>query len=132
MRYSIYATLGLVVLISSPCVVAQNLAANGEFDTDISGWIPLGADLTAEWHPSDHNANPVSGSLLATNTSPVNASLAVVNCVNSIPDDQLYRFKGWVNVPPGQTASGQFEMWWYWYDNHPAWVPRSWLGLHRS
>ena len=117
MRYSICATLGLVVLISSPCAVAQNLAVNGEFDTDVSGWTPLGADFTTEWDPSDHNASPVSGSLLATNTSPLNASLAVVYCVNSIPDDQQYRFRGWVNVLPGQTASGQFEIWWDWFDN---------------
>lgn len=116
MRRSAWVVASLLIVVPAWSVIAQNLAANGEFGTDILGWTPLDSNLSAQWSPSDHAGNPGSGSLLAINSAPVAASLAVVSCVDTIPDDQRYRYTGWIDVPQGQGVTGHAKLWWYWYD----------------
>ncbi len=113
------ASIGLAVVVlliaANPCTEAQNLIVNGNFDSDISGWTPLGASLSADWDPSDYDGSPNSGSLLGTNDWPSSANFAVVSCVDSISDGQPYQYTGWIKTPLGQTVTGLFQLTWYWY-----------------
>ncbi len=52
-----HAFLMILLLLGSGQVLAQNLLANGDFSTDISGW--SNAFVTAEWISSD--GGPISG-----------------------------------------------------------------------
>jgi hypothetical protein len=110
--------LGLAIvgffIAAAPCALAQNLIANPDFDSDVSGWNPLGENLTIEWSASDYDGNPSSGSLLGTNTAAPSANLAVDQCVGSITPGESYRFAGWVKAPSGQTSTGIVQMYWYW------------------
>ena len=115
MKVSIGLAVVVLLIAANPCAEAQNLIVNGNFDSDVSGWTPLGASLSAEWDPSDYAGSPSSGSLLGTNDSPTSANLSVVSCVDSISGGQPYQYTGWIKTPSGQTVTGLFRLYWYWY-----------------
>lgn len=58
-----FATAIALVLFGSP-VLAQNMIANGDFDTDVSGW---SSQLPFTWDPTDCQQSPSSGSGVVTN-----------------------------------------------------------------
>lgn len=68
MRRSIVILTTLVVCAGAQAW-AQNLVANGDFDTDTSGWtLSVGPGLTFMWTDLDANDSSASGSGLATTT----------------------------------------------------------------
>lgn len=114
MKTVVGVTIVGILIASAAGVESQNLIANADFDSDVSGWNPLGASLTIEWSASDYNGDPSSGSLLGTNTAAPAANLAIDQCVESISPGESYRFAGWVKAPSGQTSTGIVQMFWYW------------------
>lgn len=114
MKATVCVAIGLLLVAAIPRVEGQNLIENGDFDTDVSGWRPLGTDLSIGWSPSDYADSPGSGSLLGTNASPAVANYDTDHCVDSISEGKHYTFSGWVKVPSGQTASGVTRLYWWW------------------
>jgi hypothetical protein len=111
------AAIAFVLVAFAGSTLAQNLATNGDFDTDIAGWAEVPSpNLAVEWSSLDHRGNGGSGSLLATNTAPGSANLAVVSCVSPVTVGQIYQYSGFVRVPTGQTGSGGVDVFFYWYD----------------
>jgi hypothetical protein len=116
MRTAVWTVLAALLITNVPTGGAQNLLDNGDFDSDVSGWAALGADLSIVWDPEDHAADPGSGSLYSVNNAPAAGNFAIVSCVDSIPDGLPYQVSGWVKLPSGQPVDGRTELFWYWYD----------------
>ena len=85
--------------------VSQDLIVNGHFHTDINGWTLVGVGTQA-WDPLDWLADPSSGSIRITNTSPAaNQPTGSAQCILLTPSG-TYEFGAHVRFPTGQALGG--------------------------
>lgn len=84
---------------------AQNLLANGNFDTDLSEWnMP---DATPSWSSLDVDASPASGSAYFVNTqADANARQVVLLQCIAITEPGVYVFGAAAYTPTGQAGTG--------------------------
>lgn len=76
---------------------------NGDFDSDLSGWINL-YSRPAAWDPRDADDDPASGSALISNDSPVGnggTSLVLSQCF-AVSGAETIAFGGHLLLPTGQ------------------------------
>lgn len=92
-------------LATASAAGAQNLAGNGKFATDLSGW--SNPDAVPVWSSFDIDGSPTSGSAYYANTQPNAGTQPVVleQCV-AIAQKGAYIFGVSGYAPGGQTASG--------------------------
>lgn len=84
---------------------AQNLLANGDFDTDFSGWdTPV---VTPTWSSFDADASATSGSVWFANTqADANVRQIVISQCVPIGEKGAYIFGGAAYTPTGQVSTG--------------------------
>jgi hypothetical protein len=85
--------------------IAQNLLANGDFDSDLSGW--NAPEVTPTWSSFDVDASTASGSAWFANTQ-AGAGVRQVVIAQCIPITQTgaYIFGGAAYTPTGQASTG--------------------------
>jgi hypothetical protein len=104
----------LAALLASLPARAQNLIANGNFDSDVAGWTP-GAGYMVVSHDSEDVDEP-SGSALVSNQSSQNSGNGVGHCV-LVDAGAFYDAEVWARIPPGQATTGQAELRLFWFAN---------------
>lgn len=84
---------------------AQNVLANGDFDTDLSSWdTPV---VTPTWSSFDIDGSPDSGSAWFANTqSGASVRQIVISQCIPIAETGAYIFGGAAYTPTGQTSTG--------------------------
>jgi len=99
-------------LAASPAS-AQNLLANGAFESDLNGWAVIndGSNVATQWDSRDAGGSPSSGSVSVTNLTPDSGVLfdGVFQCLEIVPGGR-YRLRGDVLLPSGQSADGWGEI----------------------
>jgi len=85
--------------------VAQNLLANGDFDTDLSGWNT--PEVTPTWSSFDVDGAAASGSAYFVNTqADAGVRQAVIAQCIVITQPGAYIFGGSAYTPTGQASTG--------------------------
>ncbi|MEO8275431.1 MAG: hypothetical protein ABI639_04385 [Thermoanaerobaculia bacterium] len=105
---------------SSSQVAAQNLAPNGEFDTDITSWHVGTGDSAVSWTAIDHSgcSSTISGAALVSNSA-ANASSERGSgaCVTGIISGGTYSFGVDIRFLTGQTRTGYATLVVAWFPN---------------
>jgi len=84
---------------------AQNLLANGDFDTDFSGWDT--PEVMPAWSSFDADGSPSSGSVWFANTQAgTSVRQAVVSQCIPITETGAYIFGGAAYTPANQASTG--------------------------
>lgn len=108
------AAVGVAVLGAS-LAAAQNLVANGDFHSDVSGWTEL-AEVTLSWDgTSDYQNQPGSGSAEILNEGAGAANSGAIQCIDGIVGGQSYNLSAWLRAPTGQTGEGHATVFVWWY-----------------
>jgi hypothetical protein len=116
MRVIAFATIALAVVISAPFAWGQNLAVNGDFDTDVTGWFPA-TTAAIDWTSLDADANPASGSALVTNLSTTAGdATGASQCIEGLTGEAFYLFAAEMLVPGGQSETGHAFLFVQWND----------------
>lgn len=91
----------------------QNLAPNGEFDTDVPPWSAGLGDSSVVWTGLDHDGcdAAISGAALAANNA-ANATQGrgIAACITDFVPGQTYAFGADLRFPPGQARTGSALM----------------------
>ncbi|MCR6702976.1 MAG: hypothetical protein NVV68_18325 [Dokdonella sp.] len=104
-RLACFVLSGLVAsLVATAC--AQNLIANGDFDTDLSGWAtPEGTPM---WSNFDVDGSSTSGSVWFANMqADANVRQVVISQCIPIVQTGTYVFGGAAYAPTGQVSAGR-------------------------
>ncbi len=105
-----------VAVLGVSLSAAQNLVANGDFDTDVDGWTNMGGGITLSWDgTSDYDGQPNSGSARVLNDYPEASSSGVTHCVEDIFGNESYDLSAWLKAPTGQSAVGSSSVFVWWY-----------------
>jgi hypothetical protein len=109
----VFAVVFAATLFTAGRAFGQNLAPNGEFDTDVPPWgVGLG-DSSVDWTELDHDGceAAVSGAALATNSA-ANATQGrgISACITDFVPGQVYTFGADLRFPPGQARTGSALM----------------------
>lgn len=104
-----------VLLLQGAAATAQNLLANGNFDSGVSGWsVESEGAVVLAWDGSIGSPNP--GSARISNIHPGGGQGAGINqCGGAVTAGKLYNWGGRVFLPGGQTRSGDLNIglrWW--------------------
>lgn len=107
-------TFAVVVVLAVSLPIANaadgtNKLVNGTFDTDVSGWTPIG-DAVFEWDPKDADNRPNSGSALLTILVPGPTTKCARQCSDVLEGDMEHRMRAMLNNPIGQTGLGWGEI----------------------
>lgn len=103
------STLLVVLIILSMPVASQNLITNGNFDSDLTGWVIADGlpDSRATWVNEDVDEFLESGSVELINVGEGNNGLrrTLLQCVTAEPD-ALYLVEAWGKAPADQPGNG--------------------------
>jgi hypothetical protein len=92
-------------LIGGAAASAQNLLTNPGFNTDVSGWTPIAADITAIWNSEDASGSPSSGSASITETTASAGSAdGVASPCIPVTAGGTYSFGARFKIPASQTS----------------------------
>jgi hypothetical protein len=103
----------LALLALPVAALAQNLAANGEFDDDTSSWIHSPTEATLTWAAIDHSgcSAAISGAAEARNLAAEAATFSGYGvCIPGIEPGGFYSFGASFRFPPGQLRTGFAEL----------------------
>ncbi len=94
---------------------AQNLVANGNFNTDLLAWQASSSNGSAAFSSLDSSGSPSSGSAFLTGTNPINGVLDtfLTQCV-SVAAGTPYAISNRVQFSTGETTTGWAEIAIYW------------------
>ena len=119
-RRGIRAALLIGLAISfAPAVHAQNLAANGEFDTSVVSWETI-FQATLGWTPVDHSgcSSSISGAAQGTNlASGPDQGRGFSTCIAGIVSGATYSFGADLIFPTGQTTTGNASVRVVWFES---------------
>ena len=103
-RHSLRIMLGGVLLFGSLQVHAQNLIANNNFATDLSGWADYGpvGEGTRTWTSNDVDGLPASGSATFV-VSVADGRVGLAQCV-PVTASQTYAYYASIQFPTGQST----------------------------
>ena len=97
--------LAWIATFASTSAPSQNLLANGDFDTDLSGWST--PEVTPTWSSFDVDGSAASGSAYFVNTkADAGARQAVIAQCIAITQPGAYIFGGAAYTPTGQASTG--------------------------
>jgi hypothetical protein len=116
MRAFAAALLPLAALLATLPAGAQNLIANGDFDSDVAGWTPNVGYMVVSHDSEDVGEPSPSGSALVSNQASQNAGNGVGQCV-LIDAGAFYDAEVWARIPPGQATTGQVELGLFWFSS---------------
>lgn len=105
----------LFVVTAAPASAQNNFVANGNFDTDVSGWIISASnEVTVAFDGAVGNTSP--GSIRITNISPgASNGAGVVQCLGPVTAGKLYNWGGRVFFPGGQNRTGNLQIGLRWH-----------------
>lgn len=113
-RWAFSLTVIIALLLCGSPATAQNMVANGDFDTNVAGWTPF--IIPFDWDPSDWSFDPSSGSGLATNNENGYMHAGIDTCVDGIVAGQRYDLGGMIAIPTVQSGDGSAGFGVYWRD----------------
>lgn len=98
-RSAIWGCLVLAALAGAPCAAAQELVANGGFDTDVASWIDSfpGSDMSFSWSAVDADGAFGSGSMQIDTSITNGGASGPFQCAPTIPG--LHRASVRVLIP---------------------------------
>ena len=98
----------LLVVTAAPASAQNNFVANGNFDTDVSGWT-ASSGVSIAFDGAFGNTSP--GSLRLTNSS-AGASIGagVSQCLGPATAGKLYNWGGRLFLPGGQNRTGNLQI----------------------
>lgn len=113
------------LLVAAPAATAQNLVVNGDFDSDLSGWLIDPAATPAPiWEDVDIDDPAGSGAVRVSNTSSeaMNRIYPLEQCIRLTEPGQ-YRILVHGYIPPGQGGGKLVASYWLSLDNPdcPQW-----------
>lgn len=100
-------------------VVAQNVVPNANFDTnDLTAWTVYPNLSMTQVPGADAFGNPASGSAHVVNSAPTAYNAGPGACFPStVTGGSLYDWGATIQVPSGQSATGQAFVYVYWYSS---------------
>ena len=88
-RFIVSFAAAVVLALGPGAAEAQNLLANPDFDTDVTGWSGVGV-----WDPLDAFGSPSSGSATWINTQVGGGANYLGQCVELTPSFEGYDLSG--------------------------------------
>lgn len=103
------STLFVILIVTSMPVISQNLLINGDFDSDLTGWVIADGlpDSRGTWVNEDVDEIPESGSVELINVGEGNNGLrrTLLQCVPAEPE-ALYLVEAWGKAPADEPGNG--------------------------
>lgn len=107
-------TIGRTFLVASALLLsiraasAQNLVSNGNFDTNVIGWVPESA-ASLEWDGALGSPGPGSARITNTDAGPGQGH-GISQCLGTVTAGRLYNWGGRLYFPSGQARTGSVQI----------------------
>lgn len=106
-----FVTACIVIAAAASVATAQNMIENGNFDTDVNGWLNETVVILA-WSDLDAADSSSSGSALVSNTHPNAGNGAGIRRCASVPvtAGEGFVYGGKILFPSGQARTGNAQV----------------------